>query len=141
MNAGTGKITVTGIGKYKGSKTYNFTINARSITQATVGSVVDQVETGSAITPKPTVTYNGKTLAEGTDYTLSYKNNIEPGQATITITGSGNWTGSTTASFNIEARDVDIAISGFLEKPCDRSPWLPAPHMNLAAATMRDPGK
>ena len=135
VNAGTGKITVTGIGKYKGSKTYNFTINARSITQATVGSVVDQVETGSTITPKPTVTYNGKTLAEGTDYSLSYKNNIEPGQATITITGSGNWTGSTTASFNIEARDVDIAevnVEGVADAVWTGWPIEPAVRVSFA---------
>ena len=29
--------------------------------------------------------------------------------------------------------------SGFLANPCDRSPWLPAAHRNLGAATILDP--
>ena len=41
------------------------------------------------------------TLTEGTDYTLSYSNNFEVGWATITITGIGNFTGTTTTGFEI----------------------------------------
>ncbi|MBQ9785920.1 MAG: InlB B-repeat-containing protein, partial [Clostridia bacterium] len=42
----------------------------------------------------------------GTDYTLAYTSNTNVGTATITISGKGNFIGSTTASFEIVARDI-----------------------------------
>ena len=72
-----------------------------SITNTEIGDVSDQTYTGSALTPNPTITYNGTTLTEGTDYTLSYSNNINAGEATITITGMGDYEGTTTKTFNI----------------------------------------
>lgn len=46
--------------------------------------------TGSEITP--TVTIEG--LTENTDFTVSYENNINVGDATATITGTGNYEGT-----------------------------------------------
>ena len=43
----------------------------------------------------------GRTLAAGTDYTVSYSNNVEPGTATVTLTGIGNYTGSVSTTFTI----------------------------------------
>ena len=60
--------------------------------------------TGSAIKPAVTVTHNGRTLAEGVDYTLSYSHNIHPGTAYVTITGRGNYTGSFSSSFKINSK-------------------------------------
>ncbi len=58
----------------------------------------DSVEyTGSAHTPK--VTIDG--LTEGTDYAVSYSNNTEVGQATVTITGMGSYEGTITKTFTI----------------------------------------
>ena len=57
--------------------------------------------TGSAITPSVTVRRNGTTLTRGTDYTVSYRNNVNVGTATVIITGKGNYTGSTSATFQI----------------------------------------
>lgn len=41
-------------------------------------------------------------LQEGEDYKVSYKNNVEIGTATITITGIGNYCGSITKKFTIK---------------------------------------
>lgn len=57
--------------------------------------------TGSEIKPTVTVTYVNTLLEEGTDYTLTYSDNIKPGEASVTITGIGNYTGSTIAKFVI----------------------------------------
>ena len=57
--------------------------------------------TGSEIRPAVTVTLNGKTLTEGIDYTVSYANNIEIGTATVTVTGTGNYTGTAQTTFAI----------------------------------------
>ena len=60
--------------------------------------------TGKAITPSITLSYYGTPLTEGTDYTLTYKNNIAPGAATITITGLNAFEG-TSRSFNFTIRN------------------------------------
>ena len=57
--------------------------------------------TGSAIEPRITVTSGGATLQQGTDFRLSFANNVKVGTATVTITGIGNYTGTTTATFTI----------------------------------------
>ena len=62
----------------------------------------DSVYNGTAKEPGVTsVVTDGKTLIEGTDYTVSYKNNVYVGTATVTITFKGNYTGSATATFEI----------------------------------------
>ncbi len=114
-NRGTATVTVTGAGSCEGTATATFTIGSRlNLAQAQVAPIADQLYTGSAVQPKPLVTLNGKTLAEGTDYTLSYSNNTEVStekkQATVTITGKAGTTyagTSTSATFNIvKARDI-----------------------------------
>ena len=73
-----------------------------SISKAKVASIGAKRWTSKAITPKPTVKYGNKTLKLGRDYTLSYKNNVKPGTATITITGKGSYTGSKRVTFTIK---------------------------------------
>ncbi len=68
---------------------------SNDISLATVDAIADQAHTGSEIQPSVTVTINGnETLVENKDYTLSYKNNTEVGTATVTITGIGDFVGS-----------------------------------------------
>ncbi len=78
------------------------------MSKAKVSSVASQPYTGKAYKPKPTVTYEGKTLKNGTDYTLSYKNNVNAGTATITITGLGTYVGTKKVTFKI----TPIALTG-----------------------------
>lgn len=62
------------------------------------------VHTGSEICPKFTVrrTPNAvKDLVEGTQYTVKYHDNINPGTATIEITGIGQFKGTATKTFSI----------------------------------------
>lgn len=60
--------------------------------------------TGSAIKPTVTVTYNGSTLTKGTDYTVAYKNNVSVGKATVTVTGTGKYTGSKALNFTVRPK-------------------------------------
>ncbi len=78
-------------------------ITAQSVT---VGKIADQEHTGSAITPRPVVKDGDTALKEGTDYTLSYKNNVNAGTATITITGVGDYTGIREITFIIKEKAV-----------------------------------
>lgn len=57
---------------------------------------------GKAQEPEVTVTLGDNTLIEGTDYTLSYADNKNAGEGTVTVTGIGTYSGSqTTAKFTI----------------------------------------
>ena len=81
---------------------------ASYISDATVTNIVDKTYTGSAITQNPKVQYGTTVLNNGTDYTLSYKNNINVGTATVTITGKGNYTGTISKSFSI----LPVSVTG-----------------------------
>ena len=107
-NAGTATVTITGKGNYTGSVSKSFTISTASIYSATVTNVVSRTYTGSAQTQSPTVKVGSRTLTSGTDYTLSYSNNINAGTATVTITGKGNYYGSVSKTFTISS----VSISG-----------------------------
>ena len=72
-----------------------------SIAKATVTGISNKTYTGKAITQNPTVKVGSKTLKKGTDYTLSYSNNIKVGTATVTITGKGSYTGEIKKTFKI----------------------------------------
>ena len=111
INAGTASVTVTGKGDYTGSKKLNFTINTRGISDAAAAAIAAQTYTGSAFTPDVTLTYNGKTLVKNTDYTVAYSNNTNAGTAKITITGKGNFSGTKTVTFAVNARDISAATS------------------------------
>ncbi len=73
-----------------------------NISNATVSGISNATYTGSAITqPNLSVVYNNVRLIQGTDYTVTYSNNILAGTATVTITGKGGYTGTITKTFVI----------------------------------------
>ena len=57
--------------------------------------------TGKEITANLVVKYNGNTLKVGTDYVVEYDNNINVGNATITIVGFGDYIGKVQKNFKI----------------------------------------
>ena len=79
------------------------TIEPRSIADGSVSisAVGRQTYTGREIKPAPKLRFGGARLVLGTDYVLSYSNNVRTGRATITITGKGNFSGSCDLSFRI----------------------------------------
>jgi uncharacterized repeat protein (TIGR02543 family) len=69
--------------------------------------------TGSAITPEIVVTYKGETLTKDTDYTVTYKNNINAESSaagskapTVIVKGKGGYSGSCTKKFTINPVDL-----------------------------------
>ena len=110
VNAGTATVTVTGKGSYTGSVSKTYKIVAANISGATISGVNSSYTyTGKAIAPAVSVELNGKTLVKDTDYTVSYKNNVNVGTATITVTGKGNYTGTGTKTFKITATKTSIS--------------------------------
>ena len=74
-----------------------------NLSNAWISTISYQVYTGSAIKPSFYVILGSKVLVAGTDYTVSYKNNVNKGTATITITGKGSYTGTKSTTFKIVA--------------------------------------
>ena len=104
---GTATVKITGKGNYTGSvsKTYSIKNNFK---KATVSGISTKAFTGKNITQSITVKYNGKTLKNGTDYTVSYSNNKSIGTATVKITGKGSYTGTITKTFKINPAKQEI---------------------------------
>ena len=104
---GTAKVTIKGKGNYTGSvsKTYSIKNNFK---KATVSGISTKAFTGKNITQSITVKYNGKTLKNGTDYTVSYSGNKNIGTATVKITGKGSYTGTITKTFKINPAKQEI---------------------------------
>jgi len=107
IKVGTTDITSTYADGNDRSDTKQLEVTAVSF-QDVNGSITtpeNTVYTGFAITPTPTVTVvlDGvvTTLDFGTDYTLSYSNNINVGIATVTATGKGNYSGTLFTSWTI----------------------------------------
>ena len=72
-----------------------------SIKNAAVSGIKNKYYSGKAKKQTLTVKLGSKTLTEGTDYTISYKNNKAIGKATVTIKGKGKYTGTITKTFKI----------------------------------------
>ena len=105
--AGTATVTVKGKNPYTGTVKTTFKITAKSIKSAKLSGVNSSYTyTGKTQTPTITVKDGKKTLKKGTDYTVSYKNNTKVGTATITVTGKGNYSGTTTKTFKITAKSI-----------------------------------
>ena len=104
---GTATVKIMGKGNYTGSvsKTYSIKNNFK---KATVSGISTKAFTGKNITHSITVKYNGKTLKNGTDYTVSYSNNKNIGTATVKITGKGSYTGTITKTFKINPAKQEI---------------------------------
>ncbi len=103
-------ITITGTGNYTGTRTATFSIYA-DMEDLTYGGIKNCEYNGKARTPGITIScvptnLPALTLVPNVDYTLSYSNNIKYGEATITITGMGFYTGTYEAHFGIVPKKV-----------------------------------
>ena len=84
-------------------------------------------------------------LTEGTDYTVTYKDNVNAGKATVTITGIGCYTDSVVRTFTIEKAapkqsvvDADSRTYSCRVDNADRvdlTAYLPKDHGGITAAT------
>ena len=100
---GTATVVIDGIGNYFGSTETTFSI-VENITGAKVSGITDKVFNGAPYTQNLKVVLDGKTLKEGTDYTVEYKNNTKVGTATVTIKGKGAYAGTIQKTFKITAQ-------------------------------------
>ncbi|MBR2654499.1 MAG: fibronectin type III domain-containing protein, partial [Lachnospiraceae bacterium] len=117
----TGVVTKKPSLKEEGVRTYTCTVCSEQreesiaklidISGAEVSTIPARTYNGSSQKPVPTVKYGSATLKSGTDYSLSYKNNLNAGtEAAITITGKGKYGGIKTVNFTIKKASQTITI-------------------------------
>lgn len=128
-NAGPAKIIISGQGNYTGIKNILFTIKGRDLNNRDNAkvSVFNRSETkflytGEKRELKPEdlqVTYKGELLTQATknadgsytgDYRCDYSHNVYPGEATVTIIGVNNYSGSQSATFKIYGNISDDTL-------------------------------
>ena len=137
-NVGTATISITGIGDYTGTIKKNFNIVARGISDTTIGSIPNQTYTGNSISALPVITYNGATLTKGTDYTLTYSNNVNVGTGTVTIKGQGNFKGTTSKTFSISARAMsDTSVANVSSQTYTGNSISPLPTITYNNKTLK----
>ena len=86
-----------------------FEVVARALTEENVTFGENLVYTGNELTQTVTVTVGGKELTKDTDYTVTGLTGTEPGSYPVTVTGTGNYTGEVTKSFEIAKADISSA--------------------------------
>ncbi len=109
INAGKATVHITGIGDYEGKVSKTFTIEPKLIDSADASLEKESYEyDGTAKEPSVSVKDGETVLKSGTDYTVTYSDNISAGTAKVIITGKGNYTGSITKTFSITALVVPL---------------------------------
>lgn len=95
------------------SDSYVLTVVKRDANSMSVSLSQDTyVYDGTARRPSVTVTDAGRSLMMGTDYSVSYSNNINKGTATVTVTGMGDYDGTVTKNFTITSAPNTLTIGG-----------------------------
>ena len=106
VNAGTAEVIVTGQKNYKGSFVRTYSITPKSITKLEEKIVLSEssyIYDGKAKTPKASI----EGLTEGTDYEVSYKDNINVGTAKVIFKGKGNYTDTVEKTFTIGINGIE----------------------------------
>ena len=136
-NAGKATVTIKGIRAYSGTVKKTFKITAYDMKENTgnqiggMGKEITAKYLKGGSKPKLELTFAGKKLKEGTDYTVSCQNNKvittanTKNKPTMTIKGKGNFKGSLTKTFTITSKalnDIEspvtltVADKGFVDK-------------------------
>ena len=129
---GTYTLTVTGKGQYSGQTSASYKITAQSIAKAKI--VLSKTSfTYNGNVQKPVIkTIGGKTLKDGTDYTVKWSSASpkKVGTYTLTVTGKGNYNGQTKASYKINKASNPLKVTA--KKPSVKAAKLKKSAYSLA---------
>jgi len=112
IDVGTYSILVEGRNNFINSLSETYTVTAKDLSDSSKVAItydIDNEYTGAEVRPSPVVwdIARGVQLVEGTDYTVTYANNVAAASKdsalppTITVVGQGNYTGTFSGTFNI----------------------------------------
>ena len=110
VNVGTAKVLAhmgAGFVGYSGYLESSFSIEPADINSVEVAGIEDKEYSGKPVTQDTlTLTYNGKSLVEGEDYSVEYSDNTKVGSAALKITGEGNFAGERTINFQVKPKTM-----------------------------------
>ena len=143
VNVGTASAVITGKGNYSGSITKEFIITPADFSKLTASLATGTFSyDGTEKKPEVTVKSGSKQLTAGTDFTVSYTDNINVGTAKAVITGKGNYSGTITKSFKITQADLSkftasLSADSFIYDGAEKKPEVTVKSDNaqLTAAT------
>lgn len=101
---------VVGIGDYTGEIPFTLHIVAADVSACDVAAIPAQAWTGQAVEPAVSLSINGHELAQGTDYSVSYRDNVAGGTAIAVVTGTGNLEGTLEVPFEISKAAGSLAV-------------------------------
>lgn len=112
LNAGTASVIVSGIGAYSGTVAKNFTINPIALDSSNANVRLSKSKFKyDGTQKKPTVAVydtNGNRLSSD-NYTLKYSGNANPGKKKVTITLTGNYSGTIVEYYNVIPKTQTIS--------------------------------
>ena len=141
VGEGTATVIITGKGNYTGTATAEFTIsNKIPIADCEISGIEEKTYNGGEQTQTPVVKYGDTLLEAGTDYEISYSNNINPGTAEMTITAkSDNCAGTKTIQFTIKKAEISsVEVSGIVKKTYNSKPQTQTPVLKLGTVTLAE---
>ncbi|WP_293015557.1 BspA family leucine-rich repeat surface protein [Mongoliibacter sp.] len=87
------------------------TVEKSDISSFPIESISDQIYVGSALEPSVVLKDGNMTLIKGTDYEVTYSDNINVGTATVIIKGIGRYRGETSQTFIIMKAQLTITAN------------------------------
>lgn len=122
-NAGSCTLYVSGTGNYAGATGQTtFTIQPKDIsdeadTEVEIALTKDEgyTYTGQPVRAEVEASYTPdggqeQAMQVDTDYTLAYANHTQAGEAAVTVTGRGNFTGSRTLNYTIQKKQANVTV-------------------------------
>ena len=96
-------------GKDVNTLSVHYNVVAKDLSKVSVATIADQIYTGSQLTPAVTVMNGDVLLTPDVDYTVSYGENKEVGNGTVTITAKGkNYKGTKEVTFKIVEAKLEV---------------------------------
>ena len=142
VNAGTAKVTVTGMGRYTGTIFKTFTIAPKTAEDALTiktSGIARQRYTGERIMPEITVEIDGVKLVKGEDFTTTVLNGVDAGIATLVVTGIGNYGGVLAEKqFEIYYTTITYVMNGGVNAASNPSYYTATDSFVLADPEPRD---
>lgn len=120
------------------SKHFSKTFNSLPNNSATISAILNQPYTGKEVKPAVKVTFKGKTLKNGTDYVVTYKNNVKKGTATAVVTGINGYFGSITKTFRIAPSITSATVTGLRSTTYNGKKQTQNPKVVLNGKTLKN---
>ena len=105
-------VTVKGQGTYAGyEETFTYPILRRNVADLDI-QVSDVYFEGDYVKPTVTVSYKGYPLTKGTDYVVTYENNVNAGTGTVRVIGKDRYYGCAERQFRILTGPREVTLKG-----------------------------